>query len=481
MVENKSSLFGIIAIIIGASGLGIGAFSVVNFQTVEGPQGLPGDDGQDAPGGLLVGILDPDDGEVVSGSVTIRTLIYGSESYTIQILRNGTEIGTSTPMIWDTTMINDGWWNITVVATDTLTNNQSQDEVMVYIQNVEYSTNVYYCSSQSEIEDALDTIETSHGAIIITKNIMLNSTININNGGNYIIQGAGTVTLNRNASDETFSITNVQSCTIKDLIIDTTNITSSSMQGIYINEGNNNPVYIQNIQIHGGNGRGILVISENVWIQNCVIYDIKIGILLAIGSLYCHILDNSIFAVNPSTGYAYGIYADMAESLTISGNVIYDVAVSAGAEASGISLESSYSSTISNNVVRDISSSSGNAIGIYTNGLFDSISGNVVNEISSISGVAYGMWLFGGASAINGNGVSDIRSSSVDAYGIRFSFISSTITGNVIANVFPLSGYGYGIYGFGNNNVIVGNSLTDCGTISVTGTGNVIDHNTVYP
>lgn len=62
MVENKSSIFGIIALIIGASGLGLGAFSVVNFQTVEGPQGPPGDDGADgvdgfdgvdAPGGLV--------------------------------------------------------------------------------------------------------------------------------------------------------------------------------------------------------------------------------------------------------------------------------------------------------------------------------------------------------------------------------------------------------------------------------------------
>jgi len=67
MVENKGSLFGIIAIIIGASGLGLGAFSIVNFQVVEGPpggdgqdgtDGVDGTDGQDAPIGLAVGILD---------------------------------------------------------------------------------------------------------------------------------------------------------------------------------------------------------------------------------------------------------------------------------------------------------------------------------------------------------------------------------------------------------------------------------------
>ncbi|MFX1500798.1 MAG: hypothetical protein ACFFDH_07525, partial [Promethearchaeota archaeon] len=55
MVENKSSLVGIIAIIIGASGLGLGAFSVVNFQILqgpEGPQGPPGNDGQDGIDGI---------------------------------------------------------------------------------------------------------------------------------------------------------------------------------------------------------------------------------------------------------------------------------------------------------------------------------------------------------------------------------------------------------------------------------------------
>ena len=48
MVENRSSLFGIIALIIGASGLGVGVFSVVNFQVIEGP---PGKDGIDGTGG----------------------------------------------------------------------------------------------------------------------------------------------------------------------------------------------------------------------------------------------------------------------------------------------------------------------------------------------------------------------------------------------------------------------------------------------
>ena len=162
MVENKSSLFGIIAIIIGASGLGLGVFSVVNFQTIEGipgddgQEGIDGDDGQDgidgddAPGGIIVGILDPDEGETISGNVTIRAMIAGSEAYTVSILRNGTEIGTTLPMKWNTTLVPDGWWNITVIVMDVLTQDQSSDHLLVYVDNNPTMTRVYL---QGNMED----------------------------------------------------------------------------------------------------------------------------------------------------------------------------------------------------------------------------------------------------------------------------------------------------------------------------------------
>jgi len=161
MVENKSSLFGIIALIIGATGLGLGVFSAVNFQIVEGPegpQGVPGEDGvdgidgqdgidgingtdgvdgvngEDAPGGIIVRILDPDYGEVVLGNIIIRALIYGSENYSLSILRNGTEIGTSLPTIWNTSTVNDGWWNISVIATDMENLEECKDEIFIYVE-----------------------------------------------------------------------------------------------------------------------------------------------------------------------------------------------------------------------------------------------------------------------------------------------------------------------------------------------------------
>jgi hypothetical protein len=136
-MENKSSLFGIIALIIGASGLGLGLFSVVNFQTVEGPQGLPGEDGQDGkdvPEKISVGILDPDYGDTISGNITIKIIVWASENYSLSIRLNGFEIGSSLTLQWNSSVAPDGWHNITVIATDIL-NNVDKDEVWILVNN----------------------------------------------------------------------------------------------------------------------------------------------------------------------------------------------------------------------------------------------------------------------------------------------------------------------------------------------------------
>ncbi|MFX1574270.1 MAG: hypothetical protein ACFFB0_16125 [Promethearchaeota archaeon] len=142
MVENKSSLFGIIALIIGASGLGVGVFSVVNFQVIEGPpgedgiDGTGGQDGQDGQDivGLQVGILDPDHYEIVSGLVKVRILLWNSSTCSVNVFINGTLNATSVPWVWNTTLVSDGWYNVSVKAIDT-ESNIAQDEIMVYVLN----------------------------------------------------------------------------------------------------------------------------------------------------------------------------------------------------------------------------------------------------------------------------------------------------------------------------------------------------------
>ena len=52
MPNGKGSALTIIALIIGAGGLGVGVFSMIQFQVVEGPQGEPGIDGPNGDDGL---------------------------------------------------------------------------------------------------------------------------------------------------------------------------------------------------------------------------------------------------------------------------------------------------------------------------------------------------------------------------------------------------------------------------------------------
>ncbi|MFX0052741.1 MAG: hypothetical protein ACFE8U_15795, partial [Candidatus Hermodarchaeota archaeon] len=98
MEERAYIALSFVAVIVGVSALGIGTYSVINFQMVEGPQGPPGlngtdglngIDGGDAPGGIIVGIVDPDYGDTISGNITIRAIVFGSETYSVSILGNG--------------------------------------------------------------------------------------------------------------------------------------------------------------------------------------------------------------------------------------------------------------------------------------------------------------------------------------------------------------------------------------------------------
>jgi hypothetical protein len=133
----------LLGVIIGASGLGFGAYSTMQVQTGaikgddgdDGSAGREGIDGEDAPGGIVVGIIDPDHHDIVWGEIEIRALVYGSSNYSVSVKANQTEIGTRLPTLWDTALEVEGWYNLTVMIMDNETKEMASDIVWIRINN----------------------------------------------------------------------------------------------------------------------------------------------------------------------------------------------------------------------------------------------------------------------------------------------------------------------------------------------------------
>ncbi len=229
MVENKSSLIGIIALIIGVSGVGVGTFSVVNFQVVEGPPGPPGEDGED----LL-------------------------------------------PV-----------------------------------------PNIYYCSSQIEIQEALNAISSGIGIIYIIQDIDVVSSITIDGGGSYVIQGLG-ITINVIGDTDPLRITNATSCTIRDLIFYETDYATWDHELIYINEVNNNPVRIENVHMYCTSGTGVFIFSDNVFVSDSS-FNNNFRAVYTAGD-YTHIYHNT--ANSCSGGSFDGVFQLSGDNNVLEGNTI---------------------------------------------------------------------------------------------------------------------------------------------------------------
>ncbi len=201
MEINKLSAIAFIAVILGATGLGVGAYSVISVQTGavkggdgvdgangddgadgdDGATGQEGDDGQDAPGDIVIGILDLDEGETVSGTVIIRAMVAGSENYNIKVLINASLNATCVPFTWNTTKLSDGWWNVTIIATDIATNDVSQDEVIVYVKNRDTTDPIVYIISPHDGQTVWDNITIN--AMILedsahTVKVLINGSLN---------------------------------------------------------------------------------------------------------------------------------------------------------------------------------------------------------------------------------------------------------------------------------------------------------------
>ena len=452
---GKSTFLIILTLLIGASGLGLGVYSSFIQQPLQGPpgqdgvdgvDGTDGIDGKDAPGSILVGIIDPDQNDLLSGIVEIRALIAGSDGYSVSVLRNGTEIGTVVPIEWDTTLISDGWWNITVKATDTLSGNKTQDQVIVYVSNAVEDIPVYYCASQAEINNALANIGSSSGRIIITQDIILTSSIILNGNGKYVLQGiAPTTTIDCGGDRSAIRIEITQSCTVRDLTIDATDVTSSITNIIFVSD---TYTHIEDVNIIGDadrRGRGIYVDCSNVWITGCYISEVLYGIYGYTSSDYLHVSDNTVqYCDDGSVGH--GIYLGGDHSLC------------------------------DNNYVTRCQT------GIYAYGWYCAVSNNVL-----FNNLNRGVTVITSYSTFSGNSITGYDPISADlTFGISIDGSSdyNVITGNVIfdyTNSGAGSGTGIRILSTScEENTVVGNTIHACDTpISDSGLNSYIANNNI--
>ncbi|MHA1112791.1 MAG: hypothetical protein ACTSRE_17015 [Promethearchaeota archaeon] len=383
MSNGKGTALIIAALVVGAAGLGVGIFSVIQYELVEGPQGpqgLPGLDGIDGVNGT--------DG--VDG-------------------KNGTEI-----------------------------------------------PNTYFCSSQQELEDAFLNISTGNGQIFLTDDISLSSSIEINGGGSYVIQGIGDVTISYSISDELIVVTDVQSLVLRDFSIDTSSITALDLQGVNITEQDNDPILIENIRISGGWGRGIYINSENVWIKNCLLTYMDKGIWLDSGSGYCHIKDNTLSHFGMSGVNPIGIRVVDSGYNVLSGNVIKDLNGYPGDTGNmyGIYIEgSSLNNIVCDNILHDFSTLN-NLVVIYVlpSAISTIIGNNVIYDIYTASTV-YGMYIHANGSSITGNCL-EVSAASID-WGIYISSSNTVVTGNTV-DITTLSN-GVVDSGVGTNNILSNN------------------------
>ena len=249
----------------------------------------------------------------------------------------------------------------------------------------------YPCSSEAAINNALTAIGTGYGIITITANITLSGTIEIDGGGNYIIQSAGAI-IKCASTKRAFYITNARSLTIQNIKIDTSDVTDQALSIIRIYEASDNPIYIRNVHIIGDSnlyGNCIYIISDNVWISECYFYKVRTPIY-QMGGNSAHIHDNVI-----DNFYMVGMYVPGSNNI-IDGNFINSTGT-VGNSGIDIGGYQEYNK-ISNNVIKNIY-----GIGIELYGKYHTVQNNVI-----VSTGESGIFINDNYSIIVGNYISNI-------------------------------------------------------------------------
>ena len=317
-------------------------------------------------------------------------------------------------------------------------------EYLAYQQQIIYNIleDIYSVESESELQEAIDTIGTGSGTIFIEAgNHTISTTIDIDNNGSLVIYGHGDNTkLTTVGNISCFNITSARSVLFQNFKIDASSLTTATKEIIDITEASDNPVVIERITITGDgtNGYGIELNSENCTVKNCKIDGVSRGI---------HVLANENI-----------IEKNIVESCN----------------GSGIFLTSDYN-TISNNITK----SNEDGIHLQTGAEHNTITGNV-----SILNNTEGIYCRTGYNAIsNNNCYNNGRAGIQITSGATYNTVSgNNCCGNALDGIYignashnsisgnncsvnnlnsGLSGAGISVESDSDNNTITGNTCND--------------------
>ncbi|MBN1803213.1 MAG: right-handed parallel beta-helix repeat-containing protein [Candidatus Lokiarchaeota archaeon] len=280
--------------------------------------------------------------------------------------------------------------------------------------------NIYYCDSDDNLRSAIDEINNRSGLIIIINNITLKDTIEIDGGGEYVIEGAGRVSIILGHNFSGFVVSSARSCTFRDLTIDGSAINTTYLSMITIEDSFMLvSALIENMYFMGGGTpiNGISITSDNTCIRDCVFSGCNNGISTAYNS-YCKIVGNRFY----DNGY-------LAISLSSSHSIVENNLISYC--TIGMWISTADYNSIADNVIQYFSSS-----GIYISNVADEnlITGNNI-KYNRGNGDIYGInCASGNRNSIIGNLIASVNPYSGTSYGLRLGSISNYnfITGNVM-------------------------------------------------
>lgn len=225
----------------------------------------------------------------------------------------------------------------------------------------------YICPSASQIQQAIDSIGAKSGIIkIVSEAITVSTTIDIDGGGDYVIEGDGASTILTLVGDTTcFAVTSAKSCVFRKFKIDANDLTVDNTNIISVDEISDNIILIDNVYITGDgtHGYGVYINSNNNIVRNSEFDNIHTGIMVWNGTNntrvygnYIHDLyvdgiivlgDNSLISNNVITNntWCYGIEIRGSNIVVIGNNITNG--------HTGIIMDNSYYCTIVGNVCSD--------------------------------------------------------------------------------------------------------------------------------